>query len=57
VDIAILILSMSGTVAKRGPRKYIGGLVHLSTVLVLVDLVRSHLQKMISLFHSFCPTV
>ncbi|KAJ3415740.1 E3 ubiquitin-protein ligase rbbp6 [Chytridiales sp. JEL 0842] len=38
LDAVIMGLSMSGTIAKKGPRRYISGFVHASTVLLILDL-------------------
>ncbi|KAJ3102402.1 hypothetical protein HDU97_000609 [Phlyctochytrium planicorne] len=38
LDIIVLFLSMSGTVANPGPRKYLSPFIHLSTMIVVVEL-------------------
>ncbi|KAJ3212323.1 hypothetical protein HDU67_003894 [Dinochytrium kinnereticum] len=38
LDIIILILSMMGTVAKPGPRRYLSPFIHISTLVVVAEL-------------------
>ncbi|KAI9340688.1 hypothetical protein DFJ73DRAFT_554383 [Zopfochytrium polystomum] len=38
MDVIILLLSMSGTMANKGPRRFISPFVHMSTILAAVEL-------------------
>ncbi|KAI8847620.1 hypothetical protein BC829DRAFT_490575 [Chytridium lagenaria] len=38
LDLIIILLSMSGTVAKPGPRRYLSPFIHLSTIIIFTEL-------------------